>query len=213
MNVQSILSRKRFPRIKVCGVTRAVELQFLSAAGVDTVGINLVPSSQRCVNLELARELVGAAGALDMLTVAVMMNPSLDFLNEALRAAPWDFIQLHGQEEPELSSHCAGVPIIKATACSGLEHEMDRAARWIAQSPWSHAVKNADISNTPSSKVSLACILVDAFAPIEGGGTGRTARWDLLLPRPSQIGLAPLVLAGQPATPATNPWLAVKRWR
>jgi phosphoribosylanthranilate isomerase len=38
--------------------------------------------------------------------------------------------------------------------------------------------------------------LVDSYDPVQRGGTGRTARWDLLFPRPIEFRHVPILLAG-----------------
>lgn len=171
-NVQAI------PRTKVCGVTRAADLELLASAGVDCVGLNFVPTSPRCVSLEEGRKLSGSAIQLGLQTAAVVMDMPSEDLQGLLREVPLDLLQLHGEELPSILENLdLGVPIIKAISWSGRDPEIELAQLW---------------SGVPE----LAAFLVDAFVPGVGGGTGKQARWDLLTPRPAPLATKPLLLAG-----------------
>ncbi|MEZ6135311.1 MAG: phosphoribosylanthranilate isomerase [Pirellulaceae bacterium] len=181
----------RLPRIKVCGVTRLGDLGMLAEAGVDAVGINLVPSSPRCVDASLARKLSTRANELGLTRVAVVMNPTIESLRILLSCNQYDFIQLHGVERPELLVEAAEgtgpvekLPgIIKALSWSGREEERELARHW-----QQYRVRGM----FPL----LSALLIDAYAPAQGGGTGRIARWDLIFPRPIELEHVPLILAG-----------------
>ncbi len=175
----------RIPRIKVCGVTRAEDLTVLTEAGVDSVGFNFVACSPRCLDLALARELCRLAGESGLQRVAVVMDLAGDELTELLSAVDVDFIQLHGSELPEIAAACMGLPIIKAISWSGRPEESALVEAWMAAT-----------STHASGESALAAWLVDAYAPQMGGGTGRTADWQRLRPRPLQFGQVPLILAG-----------------
>jgi|688.fasta_scaffold00663_17 phosphoribosylanthranilate isomerase len=182
------------PRIKICGLTQPSDLEYLAQSGVDTVGINLVATSRRFVDLGRAKELAELAKALGLQTAAVLMNPTARQITDVASLIDWDFLQLHGSEEPEIAQHCQGLPIIKAVSCSGRPGEFDLAKRWLESfdpSPRSEAA-----SLGPRAISTLACLLVDAYAPVHGGGTGQLARWDLLWPRPPEIDGVPMILAG-----------------
>ena len=167
-----------FPRIKVCGVTRLADLHSLASAGVDAVGFNLVPSSSRYIAESQAKAFAVQAKTLGLLTVAVVMNPAAEALRSLADAVPFDVLQLHGQEPPTLLTE-AGIttPIIKALSWSGRQQETLLAKSWKDHSQ-------------------LVAFLVDAYAPEHGGGTGKMAQWDLLQPRPNDLGNVPMILAG-----------------
>ena len=166
--------------MKVCGVTLEDDLEFLAAAGVDTVGLNFVPSSPRCLSWTRGRQLSRRAGQLGLRSVAVVRDLPTAELCDLLSQVAVDFVQLHGQESPAVVSACRGLPIIKATSWTGREFEAELVAKW-----------------RPEAETgTLVAFLVDAYAPIAGGGTGKTARWDLLQPRPAALDEVPLILAG-----------------
>ncbi|GIW99848.1 MAG: N-(5'-phosphoribosyl)anthranilate isomerase [Pirellulaceae bacterium] len=185
--------RPRFPRIKVCGVTREQDVVMLAEEGVDTIGINLVHSSPRGVSLAKASKLAEVALSCRLQVIAVVMNPSRDELKQVLAAAPWDAVQLHGQESVDLATNCENIPVIKAVSWSGRAEEREMAKTW--QRVFHRSGANPP-PGEPSVSPHLWGILIDAYAPVTGGGTGRTARWDLLAPRPAELTGVPLMLAG-----------------
>lgn len=167
-------------RIKVCGVRRIEDLDALAAAGVDAVGFNFVPQSKRFLPPGESSVLTARAAELGLTRVAVVMNPTAEHLSELLAKVDVDWVQLHGRESPSLVGACRGLPIIKATSWSGRVEEEALVAAWQPL-----AVDGG-----------LAAWLVDAYAPIEGGGTGQTAPWKVLVPRPAVFANLPLILAG-----------------
>ncbi len=169
-------------RIKICGVKRAADLIWLAESGADAVGLNFVRTSVRSLKLDPGREMVKQAASLGLKTVAVLMNPTAAELRKFAATIPVDFIQLHGDELPELLADLPELAIIKAISWSGRREEKHLARQWL----------ESDVAN----RGQLRGYLVDAFAPGVGGGTGRTARWDLLAPRPSCFGDLPILLAG-----------------
>ncbi|MBX3422369.1 MAG: phosphoribosylanthranilate isomerase [Pirellulaceae bacterium] len=173
------------------------ELAPLAAAGVDTVGFNLVPISQRRVDVARAAKLVARAHELGLTTVAVVMDPGPAELTEALNAAPWDYVQLHGRESPDISAYCPRVAIIKAISWSGRTEEIELAAAWSKRFGKPNlAAGGAGESRSLGWPGSLAGFLVDAYAPGVGGGTGMQADWGTLNPRPAPLCDWPLLLAG-----------------
>jgi len=169
-------------RIKICGVKRAADLAWLADCGADAVGLNFVRTSVRSLKIDPGREMVKQAQGLGLKTVAVLMNPTADELRKFLSTMPVDFIQLHGEELPELLCDLPDVQVIKAVSWSGRREEKHLARQWL----------ESDVA----ARGQLRGYLVDAFAPGVGGGTGRTARWDLLTSRPTCFGEIPILLAG-----------------
>ncbi len=169
-------------RIKICGVKRAADLAWLADCGADDVGLNFVRTSVRSLKIDPGREMIKHAQGLGLKTVAVLMNPTADELRKFLSTMPVDFVQLHGDELPQLLKDLPEVQIIKAISWSGRREEKHLARQWLE----SDAAKLGQLRG----------FLVDAFAPGVGGGTGRTARWDLLTTRPTCFGELPILLAG-----------------
>lgn len=197
------------PIIKVCGVTCHQELYFIAAAGVDTIGINLVPISKRYVDLKTAVGLCEAAKQVGLRTTAILRNPTAEQLHEVHAAGCWDFIQLHGSEAPELVSTCRPINLIKAVSWSGLKEEAVLVQRWI---DWETSLSiGHSVGSDESGMQRLVCFLVDTYAPDVGGGTGKTADWGLLYPRPATFQGRKVILAG--GLTADNVLLAIRTTR
>ncbi len=86
--------------LKICGITSSADAELSVRAGADAIGLNLVPESPRHLTLEHA---LGIARAVDgrVRVVAVVADKTLDELL-ALRSSGIDWLQLHGEETPEL---------------------------------------------------------------------------------------------------------------
>lgn len=187
----------RSPIIKVCGVTRLEDLEVLADAGVDAVGFNFVPGRARAVTLKRAAELSTRAARLSLIRVAVLMNPTAQQLRELLDTVELDWIQLHGAETPSLLADCGGLPILKATSWTGRAEERELARAWSTPIDIPAYSQVSELPREGSCDDSaLGAWLIDAYAPVAGGGTGKLARWDLLQPRPSELAAHPLLVAG-----------------
>ena len=169
-------------KIKICGVTRSEDVESIAAAGADTIGINLVAASPRRVRLEQARALTETARYVGLRVCVVVMDPAAEELEQIVQTLGPDTVQLHGHEVPvslEKVEKYGALKIVKALSWTGRQEEAALAGLWLAHS-----------AHTPIS------FLVDAYAPVVGGGTGRIARWDLLNPKPIEFGNVPMLLAG-----------------
>ncbi|MEM7479385.1 MAG: phosphoribosylanthranilate isomerase [Planctomycetota bacterium] len=173
------------PFTKVCGVTKIEDLEILARSNVQAVGINLVPTSPRYVEPDAACKLLEAAGELDLYRVVVLRNASTIELGNLLTRLKPDCVQFHGSELPEVAERCGDLDVIKAVSWSGRTEESELCEAW-----------RAAAADSPEIGDRLRAFLVDAYAPAEGGGTGKQARWDLLEPRPDVLAGIPLILAG-----------------
>ncbi len=169
-------------QVKICGITRAEDVRAVINAGGDAIGLNFVRSSPRYVSLELGAQLSQLAEGM-VIRVGVVQNPSPSELSAIIAQVPLDAVQLHGQENPELIDSCGHLPVIKALSWRGDGREEALASAW-----------------RTVARSRLNCFLIDAAAHGcaggIGGGSGRTANWDLLYPRPAALEALPLVLAG-----------------
>jgi phosphoribosylanthranilate isomerase len=154
-------------RVKVCGVTTVADAVACVAAGVDSVGVNLVASSVRRVDEALARAVVLAIGAraLVVAVVADMSVPDMLALKEATGAS---CLQLHGSEP--------------AASVSALLPHAYKAVR---------VANEADVSAAEAMPGDY--VLVDAKVEGTLGGTGHTFDWTLVRDLASR---RRLVLAG-----------------
>jgi len=99
-------------RIKICGITRELDLLAAVNAGADAVGFVFHPSSQRFVSAERASELVERLPAF-VNSVALFVNPDVQFVRSVIDQMHPTLLQFHGDESPEF---CAsfGWPYLKA---------------------------------------------------------------------------------------------------
>lgn len=155
-------------RAKICGLTRAEDIQHAVASGVDAVGLVFYEPSPRAVSVERAVELAGHVPAFVSL-VGLFVNPNEGFVREVLEQVPLDVLQFHGDESPEF--------------CSQFGRRWIKAIRVREQGQIERAF--ADYRE--------ACgLLVDAWDPNRYGGTGQSFNWELI---PDKRPM-PLILAG-----------------
>ncbi len=85
--------------IKVCGLTRPVDAERCAALGVDVIGLNFWPGTPRCVDVDAARAILERwTGEV----VAVFVDPTPARVAEVREATGIRWVQLHGDESPEL---------------------------------------------------------------------------------------------------------------
>jgi phosphoribosylanthranilate isomerase len=155
--------------VKVCGFTCEEDARAAVAAGVDALGFNFHPGSKRFVRLE---HIAGWAGTLpdEVGRVAVVVRPPDDLLRDLLASGLFHAIQFHGGESPSACARAGGFHI-----------------------------KARPVSDEPSVLAALddpaPCLLLDAHAPGEYGGTGRVIDWSLAARVVREAG-RPVVLSG-----------------
>ncbi|MGI9311230.1 MAG: phosphoribosylanthranilate isomerase [bacterium] len=158
-------------RIKICGVTDAETARAAAAAGADAIGLIFHPPSARHLQLAQAAAIARAAPAW-VASVAVMVNPSADFVRAVLADVRPSCLQFHGEEDAAFCD-AFGTPYIKAL----------RVAR------------DADLARLEARYPSARGILLDAHradAPQQYGGGGTAFDWA----RARYGGELPLILAG-----------------
>ncbi|XEC92739.1 phosphoribosylanthranilate isomerase [Paenibacillus tarimensis] len=154
-------------KVKICGLKDVSTIRELAGLHVDEVGLVFAPS-RRQVSPALAGELINAIRELRNAdgraprTVGVFVNPSAGELQELIRVAPIDVIQLHGCESAEL--------------CREIKRTTGKEV-WKALS-----VQDRSGSGQPQSAEDLVkpylgsvdALLIDTA----GGGTGQTFDWN-----------------------------------
>ena len=87
--------------IKICGLTRAADVQAAVQAGVDYLGFVHYPPSPRHVALEQAAALAqGLPGSVT--PVLLFVNPEPSTVQHGLDLLPRAVVQFHGDETPQL---------------------------------------------------------------------------------------------------------------
>ncbi len=155
-------------RIKICGVTTVEDAAFAAGAGADAVGVNFFEGSRRYVPPGRAAAIVRAVLAGGATPVGVFVNARPETVAAVCREAGIGVVQLSGDEPPE---DAARLPFRRIKAVR-VGPGFDVAA----------------VAGYPCE-----AFLVDAGAPGEFGGTGRTVDWGAV--RGAAFG-TPWMLAG-----------------
>jgi len=172
-------------RCKICGLTRAEDIQVAVNAGADALGLVFYPPSPRAVTLEQAAELIQAVPPF-VVTVGLFVDPEPEWVRAVLNQVPLDLLQFHGDEN---EAFCLQFnrPYIKALR---MKPDLDPVI---------------EARNWPSAKG----FLLDAYQPGVPGGTGEQFDWKRF---PSSSDQAWILAGGltpnniQQAVKATQPY-------
>lgn len=142
-------------KIKMCGMTRAVDIRAAIAAGADAIGLVFVPASPRCVSIEEARKLAKIVPA-EVELIGLFMNASAETVSTCCRQLPLTALQFHGHES---NDECRqfGQPWIKTIAMGG------------GQVP----------TSTLNAWPDACALLLDGHAVGEQGGQGKAFDWSV----------------------------------
>lgn len=155
-------------RVKICGITRPEDARVAALEGADAIGLVFYEPSPRAISLSAAAEVVAAIPAF-VSVVGLFVNPEAAFVEEVLGRVPLDLLQFHGDESPEF--------------CGQFNRRWLKAVR----------VQKADDINEAFARFSRASgLLVDAYDPLQYGGTGKCFDWSMI-PETRPL---PLILAG-----------------
>lgn len=103
-------------RVKICGVTRAVDVRVAVKAGADAVGFQM-SMGPRKISPTTAKRLVRMLPPT-VVPVGVFVNEKLSRVKKLARQCGFQAVQLHGEEG---KAYCEGmpVPVIKAIRMKG----------------------------------------------------------------------------------------------
>jgi phosphoribosylanthranilate isomerase len=166
--------------VKVCGIRTPEDAVVAVQAGATLIGMIFAPT-RRQVDHRTARLISDAVHATGTgaRTVGVFVNPSAENVNEAIRAAHLDLVQLNGDED--------------ALFVSKLDRPAIRAFR-IPPGQSAADLKNRIVAHRSIDHPPMA-FMVDGYDPHAHGGTGVRADWDLVS-RASRESGHPLGIAG-----------------
>ena len=156
--------------VKVCGVTREEDARAAFEAGVDALGFNFYDKSKRAVRLDDVAAWISRLPE-DVGRVAVVVQPDENLLRALSGSGLFHALQFHGGEAEDFCARWGGDFYIKACP---LSDEASAAVATVHPAP---------------------CLLLDAHAPGEFGGTGRTIDWSLAAGVVRAVG-RPVVLSG-----------------
>ncbi len=155
-------------RIKICGITREQDVQAVASSGADAFGLVFYEKSPRHVGLQQAAKLAQTVPPF-MTVVGLFVNPSAEFVREALAQVQLDVLQFHGEEAPEFCAQF-GRPYLKAIRVK----------------------TGVDLVQCASRYASAQGLLLDAYVEGTQGGTGESFDWALI---PHDLPL-PVILSG-----------------
>jgi phosphoribosylanthranilate isomerase len=144
-------------KVKICGITNYEDAAAAMDMGADLLGFNFYPKSPRFVTLEKATDIINKLpGFMD--TAGVFVNASIEQIHETKELCRLDWVQLHGDEDPQfcrsLLSH--NVKTMKAIRVKD-QTDIERADSFFTDA-----------------------VLLDAFHPEKYGGTGLTFDWNVI---------------------------------
>lgn len=143
-------------RIKICGITRVLDMQAVAHSGADALGLVFYAKSPRHVSIGQAQQLAFATPPFITL-VGLFVNPRPEEVREVLRQVPLDVLQFHGEEEPEFCAQF-GRPYLKAVRVKAGVDLLQYAARYARAQG----------------------LLLDAYVEGTHGGTGTVFEWSLI---------------------------------
>jgi len=87
-------------RVKLCGLTRAEDIELAARSGATHAGMVFVPGTPRAVTVDQARALAEAAKAHGLKKVGVFRDSDPEEVASTAAALGLDAVQLHGAEHP-----------------------------------------------------------------------------------------------------------------
>lgn len=159
---------KKFPRVKICGITRPQDGKNAAEAGADAIGLVFYPKSPRVVSIAQAQAIVRELPVFTII-VGLFVNATTEEINQILAQVPLDRLQFHGEESP--------------TACEQFGKPYIKAFRMRPE---------LEIAELAHRYASASALLVDSYVPGIKGGTGVVFDWERL----PKILSKPLILAG-----------------
>lgn len=163
-------------RVKICGITSAIDARTAASLGADAIGLNFAPESPRCIDAQMAQTILRAIPPFCE-AVGVFVNRPLKLIYQDLQSlGRMMTIQWHGQgremADPFPFKLIAACPVRDQKSIDEIQKYLDLARQ---------------MGKLPSA------LLLDGHAPGQHGGTGQRAPWELLAK--FKPGL-PLILAG-----------------
>jgi phosphoribosylanthranilate isomerase len=174
------MAAEKIFRIKICGITSVHDATIVAEAGADAIGLNFWPASRRYVGRNAASE-IAAAAAGNLITVGVFVNATADDIARTADEVELDWIQLHGDESPEVLAQLPSEPrLIRAFRCGA--GGLIEANRYLTECGTCGRLPNA--------------ILIDSDAGPVYGGTGHVANWAQVRDERDLLAGIPTILAG-----------------
>jgi phosphoribosylanthranilate isomerase len=148
-------------RIKICGITQPEQGRAIAELGADALGFICVPASPRYVDPGQIQRIQSVVPP-EVARIGVFMDEDLAQLAQIVAVGQLTAVQLHGIESTEdcqaIRDRLPQIEIIKAFRVRSA-WELEMAAEYAPVVDW---------------------LLLDAYHPDLGGGTGKTLDWATL---------------------------------
>ena len=168
-------------RIKICGITSIADATAAIEVGADALGFNFYESSRRYIAPEMASEIIKQLPG-EVTAVGLFVNSPADSIHQICKQVGLATVQLHGDERPDfLGKLDSSLSIVRAIRVSDDAIEI---------------VKKDREQCLEQSGIAPTAVLLDAAAPGQYGGTGKSLTWEDLIGWDSQFSCTPLILAG-----------------
>jgi len=144
-------------KVKICGITNYDDAVAAIDMGADLLGFNFYPDSPRYVTPAQATDIINKLpGFID--TAGVFVNASIERIHETNAVCQLDWVQLHGDEDPDFCRSLLSYNV-KTMKAIRVKDQAD--------------IERADSFFTDA-------VLLDAFDPDKYGGTGLTFDWNVI---------------------------------
>lgn len=180
-------------RTKICGLTRAEDVQAAVAAGADAIGLVFYPKSPRYVSPSVAAGLLSEVPPF-VSVVGLFVNASREEVEAVVQQVPVSILQFHGDETIE--------------QCCSIAQAVNRPfMRAVRVGPGMTGVDLLEYEQSYRAASGLfAGLLLDAFVEGYGGG-GKVFDWSLI---PKELAPRVVLSGGLSAQNAVEAVLAVR---
>jgi phosphoribosylanthranilate isomerase len=140
-------------KVKICGITNAVDAALAAEAGADALGFVFYDKSPRHLSTADASAIARIVPP-HIVRVGVFVNPDEELVLRAIGECGLNVLQFHGDETPE---YCLQFGLMSMKAFRVRDAESLKSLLSYPTDAW----------------------LLDAYSPSEYGGTGERFNWDL----------------------------------
>ncbi len=120
-NREKIMSNK--VKIKICGITKAEETQYLNEAEVDYAGFVFYEKSRRNITIEKAKEIMARLSG-DIKRVAVTVSPDASLV-KSIEDAGFDILQIHKDVDMKVLKSIK-IPVWKAENITDVDNAYEK---------------------------------------------------------------------------------------
>ncbi|NDI34363.1 phosphoribosylanthranilate isomerase [Chengkuizengella sediminis] len=183
--------------VKICGILDVPTIESMLNLPIDYIGF-VFAKSRRQVTPGQVADMIQALGNHHIKvpeTAGVFVNPSEQELEETVRHASLDIIQLHGQESPEFCKWVKQSLNVKVFKVFSNLHQIVMRD----DSTNSYEQVDEECSKLLNPYVNqIDALMLDTYDPVVGGGTGETFNWELIpiVQRWTKKNNVPLIVAG-----------------